>query len=208
MNKGVMQSTLSIVAAVVLAASAALAQKPQTQVVKGKVAAVEGSTVVIDQAKGAGQTKVKLKDKAVIMTVGKATLGEVKPGAYIGVGAMPQADGSQKAIRVMIFPEMQRGTGEGHYPWTTPGSVPNSTMTNATVDTTVASVEGQVLTVKYKGGTQKIVIGPDANIVSNIPGSISDLKPGTNITVPAAEAIADGSLETARVNIGRGDYVP
>ena len=58
------------------------------------------------------------------MTVGKATLSEVKPGAYIGVGAMPQADGSQKAIRVMIFPEMQRGTGEGHYPWTTPGSVP------------------------------------------------------------------------------------
>ena len=88
---------------------------------------------------GRGQAKVKLKDKAVIMTVGKATLAEVKPGAYIGVGAMPQADGSQKAVRVMIFPEMQRGTGEGHYPWKTPGSVPNSTMTNATVDTTVAA---------------------------------------------------------------------
>jgi hypothetical protein len=195
-------------AVVVLVASSALAQKPQTQVVKGKVAAVEGNTVVIDRAKGAGQAKVKLRDKAVIMTVGKADLKEVKPGAYIGVGAMPQADGSQKAIRVMIFPEMQRGTGEGHYPWTTPGSVPNSTMTNATVDTTVTSVEGQVLTVKYKGGTQKIIVGPDANIVSNIPGSPSDLKPGVNITVPAAEVMPDGSLETARVNIGRGDYVP
>jgi hypothetical protein len=195
-------------AVAVLVASSALAQKPQTRVVKGKIAAVEGSTVVIDQAKGAGQAKVKLKDKAVIMTVGKATLGEVKPGAFIGVGAMPQADGSQKAIRVMIFPEMQRGTGEGHYPWTTPGSVPNSTMTNATVDTTVTSVEGQVLTVKYKGGTQKIIIGPDASIVSNIPGSAGDLKPGVAITVPAAEVTADGSLETARVNIGRGDFVP
>jgi hypothetical protein len=192
----------------VLVASSALAQKPQTQAIKGKIAAVEGSTLVIDRAKGAGQAKVKLKDKAVIMTVGKADLKDVKPGAYIGVGAMPQADGSQKAIRVMIFPEMQRGTGEGHYPWTTPGSVPNSTMTNATVDTTVTSVEGQVLTVKYKGGTQKIIIGPDANIVSNVPGGPGDLKPGMNIAVPAAEVMPDGSFETARVNVGRGDYVP
>jgi hypothetical protein len=210
MKRTIMKTSLpfcsALTAVAVLIASAALAQKPQ--VVKGKIASVEGSTVTVDQAKGAGQAKVKLKDKAVIMTVGKATLGEIKPGAYIGVGAMPQADGSQKAIRVMIFPEAQRGTGEGHYPWTTPGSVPNSTMTNATVDTTVTSVEGQVLTVKYKGGTQKIVIGPDANIASNIPGTINDLKPGTNITIPAAETAADGSLETARVNIGRDGFVP
>ncbi len=201
----------------VLAAIAALrcsphrrrsAQKPQTQVVKGKIAAVEGSTVVVDQAKGGGQAKVKLKDKAVIMTVGKATVGDIKVGSYVGVGAMPQADGSQKAIRVMIFPEMQRGTGEGHYPWTAPGSAPNGTMTNATVDTTVAGVEGQVLTVKYKGGTQKIIIGSDANILSNIPGGMADLKPGANITVPAAEVTGDGSLETARVNIGRDGFVP
>ena len=202
------QVLAAFAAVAVLVASSALAQKPQTQVVKGKIAAVEGSTVVIDQAKGAGQAKVKLKDKAVIMTVGKATLSEVKPGAYIGVGAMPQADGSQKAIRVMIFPEMQRGTGEGHYPWKTPGSVPNSTMTNATVDTTVASVEGQVLTVKHKDGVHKIIVGKDALIVSNIPGGAGDLKPGVAITVPAAEVTADGSLETARVNVGRGDYVP
>ena len=191
-----------------LVVSSALAQKPQTQVVKGKIAAVEGSTVVIDQAKGAGQAKVKLNDKAVIMTVGKATLAEIKPGAFIGVGAMPQADGSQKAIRVMIFPEIQRGTGEGHYPWTTPGSAPNSTMTNATVDTTVASVEGQVLTVKYKGGAQKIIIGKDAQIVSNIPGTPADLKPAWPSPFRRRERDGDGSLETARVNIGRGDFVP
>jgi hypothetical protein len=199
---------VAAIAVAVLAASAALAQKPQTQVVKGKIAAVEGSTVVVDQAKGGGQAKVKLKDKAVIMTVGKATVGDIRVGSYVGVGAMPQADGSQKAIRVMIFPEMQRGTSEGHYPWTAPGSAPNGTMTNATVDTTVAGVEGQVLTVKYKGGTQKIIIGSDANILSNIPGGMNHLKPGANITIPAAEVTGDGSLETARVNIGRDGFVP
>jgi hypothetical protein len=202
------QVLAAVAAVAVLVVSSSWAQKPQTQVVKGKVAAVDGSTIVIDQAKGAGQAKVKLNDKAVIMTVGLASLAEIKPGSYVGVGAIPQADGSQKAIRVMIFPEMQRGTGEGHYPWTTPGSVPNSTMTNATVDTTVSAVDGQVLTVKYKGGEQKIVIGKDAQIVSNIPGTAADLKAGTAITVPAAQRNDDGTFQTSRVNIGRGDFVP
>ncbi len=91
------QVLAAVAAVAVLVASSALAQKPQTQAVKGKIAAVEGSTVVIDQAKGGGQAKVKLDDKAVIMTVGEATLADIKPGAFIGVGAMPQADGSQKA---------------------------------------------------------------------------------------------------------------
>jgi hypothetical protein len=203
-----LQVCAAFAAVAVLVMSSALAQKPQTQVVKGKVTAVEGSTIVIDQAKGAGQAKVKLNDKAMIMTVGLASLAEIKPGAYVGVGAMPQADGSQKAIRVMIFPEVQRGTGEGHYPWTTPGSVPNSTMTNATVETTVSAVDGQVLTVKYKGGEQKIVIGKDAQIVSNVPGTAADLKAGVAITVPAAQRNDDGTFQTSRVNIGRGDFVP
>ena len=190
-----------------LVVSAAIAQPPKSQAVKGKIAAVEGSTVVVDQAKG-GQAKVKLTGKAVVMTVGKAKLSDIKTGSFIGVGAMPQADGSQKAVRVMIFPEVQRGTGEGHYPWKAPTAPSGSTMTNATVDTTVAAVEGQVLTVKYKGGTQKIVIGTDAEILANIPGTPSDLKPGVNITIPAAMAAADGSLETSRVNIGRDGYIP
>ena len=47
------QVLAAVAAVAVLIVSSALAQKPQTQVVKGKIAAVEGSTIVIDQAKGA-----------------------------------------------------------------------------------------------------------------------------------------------------------
>jgi hypothetical protein len=200
--------TVAAAIAAALVVSSALAQKPETVSVKGKIAAVEGSAVVIDQAKGAGKVTVNLAGKAVIMTVGTATIKDISSGSYVGIGAMPQADGTQKAIRVMIFPEMQRGTGEGHYPWKAPTAKPGSTMTNATVDTSIAGVDGQILTVKYKGGTQKIIIGPDAEILANIPGSASDLKPGSNIAVPAATKNADGTLETARVNVGRGDFVP
>ena len=142
-----------------------------------------------------------LTDKVAVFGVVRATLADVKPGAFIGVGAMPQADGSQKAIRVMIFAETQRGTGEGHRPWNRPGS----TMTNATVDTTVAGVDGQVLRVKYKGGEQRIIIGPDATIMAYLVGDRSELKPGANIAINAANPKPDGSLEASRVNVGRGD---
>jgi hypothetical protein len=128
----------------------------------------------------------------------------VKAGDYVGVGAMPQPDGSQKAIQVMIFAESQRGTGEGFRPWDRPGS----TMTNGTVDTTVASVSGQALTVKYKDGEQKITISPDATIRAYVVGDKSELKPGAHIAIVRADKAPDGTLSTARVNVGRSGVVP
>jgi Domain of unknown function (DUF5666) len=185
-----------------LAISSAFGQAPEP--VRGTVSGADASSITVKTDKG--DVKVGLADKTVVMTVGKATLADIKPNSFVGVGATPQADGSQKAIRVMIFPEAQRGTNEGHYPWTGAGSRPGTTMTNATVDTTVSSVDGQVLTVKYKDGEKKIIVGPDANILANIPGSKDDLKPGARVLIPATTKKPDGTLETARVNVARGDF--
>ncbi len=190
------------VATTVVIASAHAQQKPVRVV--GTIIGVDGPTIVVKQKDKGDEARVTLTDKVAVFGVIRATLADVKPGAFIGVGATPQADGSQKAIRVMIFAEVQRGTGEGHRPW----SRPNTTMTNATVDTTVAGVDGQVLTVKYKGGTQKIIIGPDAITMAYVVGSRDELKPGANIAINAATPRADGSLEANRVNVGRGDVQP
>jgi hypothetical protein len=117
---------------------------------------------------------------------------------------MPQPDGSQKAIQVMIFSESQRGTGEGHRPWDRPGT----TMTNATVETTVASVDGQVVTVKYKDGEQKIRIAPEAVLRAYVVGSRDELKLGTRIAISRAQKKPDGTYEADRVNVGRDGLVP
>jgi hypothetical protein len=190
----------TIVAAI--AASSAAAQDKPVRVV-GQIVGVDGPAIVVKQSKG-GDAKVTVRPKAAIFGVVKASLKDVTPGSFIGVGATPQADGSQKAIRVMIFAETQRGTGEGHRPW----NRPNTTMTNATVDTTVAGVDGQVLTVKYKGGTQKIIIGPDAAIMAYVVGDPNELKPGAHVAINNAVRMPDGTLETTRVNVGRGDVRP
>jgi len=180
----------------------ALAQNPAAVKFKGKIEAADSNSITVKTNDGA--TKVGITDKTKVLTIGKGTLADLKKGSYVGVGAMPQADGSQKAIRVMIFAESQRGTGEGSRPW----DKPNTTMTNATVDTTVSGVEGQVLTVKYKDGEKKIIVGSDAVILLRTDGTQSDLKPGANVDIAAATKKPDGSLETARVDVGRGDFAP
>jgi hypothetical protein len=188
--------------ATAFAVTTASAQQPQTQRVVGKIEGVDGAVLVVKTTQG--EAKVGVTSNVQVYGVTKATVADIKPHSYIGVGATPQADGSQKAIRVMIFAEPQRGVGEGHRPWTRP----NTTMTNATVDTTVASVNGQVIMVKYKDGEKKIIIGPDATINAYVVGDKSELKPGANIAINAAAKKPDGSLEANRINVGRGDVIP
>ena len=190
---------IAVIAA--LAAVPALAQQPQR--VRGTIESIAGSTMVIKQGEGPDVT-VKLTDNVQVFGVEPATLADVKTGAFIAVGAMPQPDGSQKAIQVMIFAESQRGLGEGFRPWDRPGT----TMTNATVDTTVAGVDGQEVTVKYKDGEKKIIIGKDAVIRAYVAGDKSELKPGAHIAIVRADKMPDGTLQTARINVGRAGVVP
>jgi hypothetical protein len=198
------KSTKWAIAGALLAASFAVAsaQQAQTQRVVGKIESVDGRTLAVKTRDG--EVKVNITDNVAVFGVVKATVADIKKGSFIGVGAMPQPDGSQKAIRVMIFAESQRGTGEGHRPWTQPGS----TMTNATVDTTVAAVDGQVLTVKYKDGEKKIIIPPGLAIQQYVAGDKSELKPGADILITAAAKKPDGTLEASRVNVGRDGVVP
>jgi len=195
---------IAVIAA--LAAVPALAQQPQR--VRGTIESVDGSTLVIKQGEGPDVT-VKLTDNVQVFAVVPATLADVKPGAFIGVGAMPQPDGSQKAIAIHIFLEAQRGTGEGHRAW---DLRPGSTMTNAAVETTASSVDGHMLTVKYKSGDKtdekKVIVPPDAAIVAYAPADRSELKPGAQIIIFGAQKQPDGTLQAQAVNVGKGIAPP
>jgi len=193
---------LMLAGALVTALFAVASAQQQTQRVMGTIDGVDGRTLVVKTKDG--ELKVNVTDNVTVFGVVNATTADIKPGAFVGVGAMPQPDGSQKAIRVMIFAETQRGTGEGHRPWVQPGS----TMTNATVDTTVASVNGQVLMVKYKDGEKKIIVPPDLPIQAYVVGDKNELKQGASILITNAVKKPDGTLEAARVNVGRGGVVP
>ncbi len=189
---------------VIALAAGAFAQQPATTRVAGTVESFDGHVLAVKSEK-LGEVKINLTGDATVFGVAKATLADVKPGSYIGVGAMPQPDGSQRAIQVTVLAESQRGLSEGHKPW---DARPNSTMTNGTVDQTVAGIDGQVLTVKYQGGEKKIVVPPDAVIRAYVVSDRSELKPGAHIAIVRAVKKPDGSLEANRINVGRGEVVP
>ena len=192
------------VAGLALVTLASVASAQDTVRVRGTIDKLEGSIYVVKSRDGK-EIKVSLAENALVVAIVKASLSEIKQGSFVGSTGMPQTDGSQKAIEVHIFPEAMRGTGEGHYPWDLQSQ---STMTNANVEQTVAGVDGQTLTLKYKDGEKKIIVTPATAIVTYVPGDKNDLKPGTKIFVAAAKKQADGTLQAPRINYGKDGITP
>jgi hypothetical protein len=202
--------TLTMIGAAcaLLLASAAASAQDKPMRVRGTVEQIDGAMMTVKSREG-DTLKVKLADEVKVIALVKSSLADIKPNSFVGSTAMPQPDGTWKAVEVHIFPEEMRGTGEGDRPY---DYKPQSTMTNGTVNSlakttmtgTVASEEGTTLTLDYKGGSKKIDVTPQTVIVSYVPGTREELKPGASIYLPAATRQADGTLLTARVNVGRG----
>src|SRR5262245_38465950 len=184
----------------IIAATSAWAQEAQPVRVRGEITKVDGNTLSIKSRDGQNLT-VKLADNPRIAAMVKASLADIKEGAFIGVTGMPQSDGSQKAIGIHIFMDSQRGVVPDRFsPW---DRAPGSTMTNANVATTVAGKDGQNLLVKYKDGEKKVIVPPGTPIARYTPGSAADLKVGAKIFVAAAQKQPDGSLIAPNVAVGR-----
>jgi hypothetical protein len=200
-------STMRILTAAAFAAAIAVtsASAQQTQRVKGTIEKVDGNTLLIKGPDGAPVT-LTLADNALIVGVVKATIADIKEGSYIGSGALPQPDGTQKAVEVHIFAESQRGTGDGHR--TNWDGAPGGTMTNGAVGQSVSSVDGPVVTVKYKDGEKKVVVGPNVPIVRYEVGDKTELKAGAAVSAAAATKKPDGTFTAGRINVGRGGVVP
>ena len=195
--------------AAILGAPVALAQEAPAQEappvrVRGTIEGVIDSAAYMVKTRDGAELKVTLAEKPQIAGITKASLSDIKEGPFVGVTAMPKADGSLSALEVHIFPEAMRGTGEGHYPW---DLRPQSTMTNANVENVVTAVDGPTLTLKYKDGEKKIFVPADAPIVSYVPGDKADLKPGAKVFILAAKQ-ADGTLQGRAWRVGRDGITP
>jgi len=208
-----MKTIRTVAAAALVAAfgvSSAVAQQPQAQRLSGEIQRVDGNLVFAKSRDGAPIT-IKLADDVVVTAVFKATVADIKPGAYIGSGAVPQADGSQKAVEVHIFAESMRGQGDGHRPgWY---GAPNGTMTNGAVEPTgaVLSQPGggePSFLVKYKEGEKRIFVPANAHIVRYELGNRSDVTAGAPFAIQAANKQPDGTFTAPRINVGKDGGQP
>ena len=194
----------TVASATWIMAPAAWAQQPPTVRIRGTIEGVDGPMLLIKTREGT-DVKVRMTDNVAVFGVAKTELSEIKQGSYIGVSALPEPDGTQKALAVHIFPENQRGAAEGFRPW---DLRPNSTMTNATVAETVKGTDGQNILVKYKDGEKKVVVPPGTPVVTFVAGDKSEVKAGAKIIIFGAVKKDDGTLEANRVSIGRDGIAP
>ena len=185
--------------ACLFAASIATAQQPKPVRIRATIQSVDGRMLTVKGRDGETM-KVKVADKAPVNEIVKASLSNIKEGSYLAITAMPQPDGSQKAMSILIFPQGVHPP-EGFNPW---DYSPNSTMTNATVAHEVTGVDGATLNVKYKDGGKTIVVPPNTEIVTTQKATAAALKPGQKIFVFAAKAQGDGTFEAP--SLAFGDY--
>ena len=192
---------LSLVAHLVLAqATVPTAPAASAARVRGTIQAVAPGTLTVKDRSGE-VLELVLPPKVTVSEVYPMTLGDIQPGSFIGTAAMPQADGTERAIAVTVFPESARGAGEGHRPF---DMLPQSTMTNATVADVVASPKGRTLQLKYKDGERAIVVPLDAPVVSFKPGDASLLVVGASVSLTAQ--LVDGKPTITRINAGRNGF--
>jgi hypothetical protein len=193
----------AVLVLVVLAGSAGLhaqvSPSLQPATIRGKVTALKGQELSI--AAPNGEFRVAVPEKSVIRQEIAMKLSDIAPGMYLGTTAEKQVDGTFRASEVHVFSEDQRGTGEGHRP---SSSVPNSTMTNASVekveDVVVQEVKGRVMSLKFKDGEVNVFVPPGIPIVRRVLVNRDALKPGAEVSLQAAPG-PDGTVMANQITI-------
>jgi hypothetical protein len=179
-----------------LATTAALAQAPMR--VRGTITALDGDVLSVKSRDGK-DLKLQLAPDAAVSTAKSATLAELK-GASVGATAMNK-DGRLVAVEVHALPPQ---VPLGHTPW---DLQPGSTMTNASLEGIAQVSGGNEITMNYKDGSQKILVPPGTPVVSFVPGSRADLKPGETIFTSARQE-ADGKLLAQRIAVSKDGVRP
>jgi hypothetical protein len=180
-----------------VATTAAFAQAPMR--VRGSITALEGDVLSVKSRDGK-DLKIQLAPDAQVVTTKKATMADSKPGSYVGVTSVKRPDGKLVARRVhALGPQVPAG----HTAW---DSIPDSLMTNANLESSAQVSGGNELTLKYKDGEQKILVTPETQFFTFVPGSRADLKPGETIFTGARNE--GGKLITQRISVSKDGVNP
>jgi hypothetical protein len=180
-----------------LVTTAAFAQAPTR--VRGTITSLEGDVLSVKSREGK-ELKIQLAPDAQVALTKKASAADFKPGAYVGVTSVKGPDGRLVARRVhALGPQVP----QMHGAW---DSIPDSMMTNATLDATAQVGAGTELVLKNKDGEQKILVTPQTEYYTFAPGTRADLKPGESIFTGAAQK--DGKLVAQRITVSKDGVKP
>lgn len=184
--------------ALVFVSTLAVAQAPQR--IRGTITSLSGDSLMVKTREGRDVT-LQLPADAQVVTPKLTTAAEFKPGSYVGVTSVKGPDGRLVAQRVhALGPQVP----QMHGAW---DSIPNSMMTNANIESSAQVSGGNELTLKWKDGEQKILVTPQTQYFTFVPGTRADLKPGETIFA-GARMDNDGKLVAPRVAVSKDGVKP
>jgi hypothetical protein len=200
-----LRTQLGIALAALAVAGVAAGQTPAgaPQRIRGEIVSIDGDMMKVHR-RGGDIVSIDVKPDATLSALKALQLSDIKPGSFVGAAAIAADDGKLVATEVLVFPEAARGTGEGHRPW---DQGPNSSMTNANVDTVVEGTHGRDLTLSYPGGTQVVTVPASAPVVTFAPAARADLVPGKKVFVQATPQ-AQGAFVAQRVIVEKNGVAP
>ena len=187
-------------------ATAAAADSPPVHL-RGAIQSVTGHS--FSMSGGSSPVAVQVTDATKITSLETAQVADITPGLFVGTAAVPQPDGTLKALEVHIFPESMRGTGEGYrpFPQVTGGSMTNATITNILGTEGAVTDNGLTLTLTYKDGKQTVVVPKGTPVVLLGEGNASMLKQGAKVSVTGAKD-AGGAVTATRILVGLDGATP
>jgi hypothetical protein len=193
----ILQIALGFCSALIVAGAAGA---QDTMRVRGNITALEGNVLSVKTRDGR-DLKLMLPENVSVAVAKAVKFEDIKQGDYVGATTTPGPDGTPMAVEVhYIAPAVP----EGHGPW---DLQPNSSMTNARVGA-ISSADGKrELTLRYKGGTQKVVVPEGTPLVRAVPGTRDDLKTGEYIFA-AAQVGNDGTLTAPRIQVSKDGVKP
>lgn len=171
---------------------------------RGTIDSVTPTSLVMTTRQGE-KLDVKLTDQTKVTQVTEGKMSDIQADSFIGTAAVPQANGTLKALEVHVFAPSLRGSGEGFNPFESADGKIN-TMTNGTVGKLVNS-NGRTLTVKYQNGEKTVVVPDNVPVVLLAPGDRSLLKAGAHIVLfPMKDA--QGAVTARGIAAGKDGVTP
>ena len=179
---------------------------PPLSGVLGKVQSFTGSS--LDVATPSGVVHITVTQPLATYKQIPSDLSHVTSNSYVGVASVQQADGTELAKQVIIFPKELRGAAEGSVLLDAPGATTHNRMTNGSVSSpavshsrmtngTVQKGGSSTLVVRYQDGSQTISVPADVSVVLVAKENVT-LGAGDTIYA-ATEKLPDGTLTTNKI---------
>lgn len=191
---GFTRITLGIFASILATALFTSAASAQTQRLRGEIVSVDGATITV-KTNDSKTMKVTLADGYTVNHAVVVKLADVKPGTYMGIGAVADGDG-MKAAQVQIFPPNATAR-ERHGEWSSDQS---GTMTNAPVTAVVVGQSDGMLTLTTGGKNYDIKVPADVPVMKTQAGTKELIKTGAWVSISNA-AEENGILTTKAITV-------